>query len=60
MAENLHCVQDELSTPYEEGEYVRTLEDDLMLVEMAKRCNLEFIPGSPLDGLRKSLKNHGT
>ena len=46
---------DESDAPYEDGEYTRTLEDDLIAVRFAKKYGLEFIPGTDLDRLYRSV-----
>ena len=46
---------DESDAPYEEGQYTRTLEDDISIVRLAKKYGLEFIPGSDLDKLSRSI-----
>ena len=51
----LYLVMDESDAPYEEGQYTRTLEDDISIVRLAKKCGLEFIPGSDLDKLSRSI-----
>lgn len=53
--QRLHLVMDESDAPYEEGEYTRTLEDDLRAIQFAKKYGLEFIPGSDLDKLSRTL-----
>ena len=53
--QRLHLVMDESDAPYEEGEYTRTLEDDLLAIQFAKKYGLEFIPGSDLDKLSRTL-----
>lgn len=55
--QTLHVVMDESDAPYEEGQYTRTLEDDISLVRLAKKYGLEFIPGSDLDKLSRSTDN---
>ena len=54
--QRLHLVMDESDAPYEEGEYTRTLEDDILLVRFAKEHGLEFIPGSDLDKLSRAFE----
>ncbi len=54
--QRLHLVMDESDAPYEEGEYTRTLEDDLLAIQFAKKYGLEFIPGSDLDKLSRALE----
>lgn len=51
----LYLVMDESDAPYEEGEYTRTPEDDMSIVRLAKKCGLEFIPGTDLDRLYRSV-----
>lgn len=51
----LYLVMDESDAPYEEDEYTRTLEDDLIAVRFAKKYGLEFIPGTDLDRLYRSV-----
>lgn len=51
----LYLVMDESDAPYEEGEYTRTPEDDMSIVRLAKKCGLEFIPGTDLDRLYRSM-----
>ena len=53
--QRLHLVMDESDAPYEEGEYTRTLEDDLRAIQFAKKYGLEIIPGSDLDKLSRTL-----
>ena len=53
--QTLRIVMDESAPPYEDGQYTRTLEDDMSLVRLAKKCGLEFIPGSDLDKLSRSM-----
>lgn len=53
--QSLHLVMDESDAPYEDGEYTRTLEDDLIAVRFAKKYGLEFIPGTDLDKLYRSV-----
>lgn len=53
--QTLRIVMDESDAPYEDGQYTRTLEDDMSLVRLAKKCGLEFIPGSDLDKLSRSM-----
>lgn len=53
--QSLYLVMDEPDAPYEDGEYTRTLEDDMSIVRLAKKCGLEFIPGTDLDRLYRSV-----
>lgn len=53
--QSLYLVMDESDAPYEDGEYTRTLEDDLSAVRFAKEHGLEFIPGTDLDKLYRSM-----
>ena len=48
-------ILDESGIPFTEEEYQRTLEDDLFLLEMIKRDNLELKPDSRLYKLGKEL-----
>lgn len=53
--QTLRILMDESDAPYEDGQYTRTLEDDISLVRLAKKYGLEFIPGSDLDKLSRSM-----
>lgn len=53
--QSLYLVMDKPDAPYEDGEYTRTLEDDMSIVRPAKKCGLEFIPGTDLDRLYRSM-----
>lgn len=53
--QSMHIVMDESDAPYEEGQYTRTLDDDLLAIRLAKEYGLEFIPGSDLDKLSRSV-----
>lgn len=53
----MRIVMDESDAPYEEGQYTRTLNDDLLAIQFAKEYGLEFIPGSDLDKLSRSMDN---
>ena len=46
---------DETDIPFKEEEYQRTLEDDLELLEIVKKDNLELNPDSRLFKLGKEL-----
>lgn len=53
--QQLHLVMDESDAPYEDGQYTRTLEDDLSIIRLAKKYNLEFIPESYLAKLSRAM-----
>lgn len=53
--QSMHLVMDESDAPYEEGQYTRTLDDDLLAIRLAKEYGLKFIPGSDLDKLSRSI-----
>lgn len=53
--QHLHLVMDESDAPYEDGQYIRMLEDDLIAVRFAKEYGLEFTPGSRLAELSRAM-----
>ena len=57
--QKLHMVMDESDAPYTPEEYTPTLEDKLSLIRLAKKCGLEFEPGSDLDKLSRAMDNPG-
>ncbi len=48
-------LMDETDAPYKEGEYKRTLEDDIVLLNIVKRDGLELEPESRLYSVGKKL-----
>ncbi len=57
MEDNKFMLMDETDAPYEKGERPceRTLEDDIFILEMAKKYNLEFKPDSRLGKLNNQI-----
>lgn len=53
--QQMHLVMDESDAPYGDGQYTRTLEDDLSIIRLAKKYNLEFIPESRLAKLSRTM-----
>ena len=52
---NLRYLMDESDAPFREDEYTRTLEDDIVLLNIVKRDGLELDPESRLYKLGKKL-----
>lgn len=59
--ENLHCLMDESGRPYEEGEcpYEFGLVDDLMFMQVCKKCDIELDPDGDLAKLERELTKYG-
>lgn len=53
--QRMRIVMDESDAPYECGQYTRTLDDDLLAIQFARKYGLEFIPGSDLDKLSRTM-----
>ena len=51
-----YFIMDEIDAPFEENNlpYKRTVQDDLYLVKLAEKFNLELDPGSDLCQLKQS------
>lgn len=54
--QQLYIVMDESAAPYEESQYTRTTEDDLSIIRLARKYNLELMPDSRLAKLSKQLE----
>ena len=52
---NYQYLMDESDAPFREDEYTRTLEDDIVLLNIVKRDGLELDPESRLYKLGKKL-----
>ena len=57
--EQLHLIMDESDAPYEESQYTRTLNDNLLAIQFAKEYGLEFMPDSGLGKLSQAMDASG-
>ena len=55
IMKNYQYLMDESDAPFREDEYTRTLEDDIVLLNIVKRDGLELNPESRLYKLGKKL-----